>query len=465
MREGVQGQLREMAAILTAVRGRLAVLSANLPDEEAELEGEVSIPGLRSVIACILADSIEPAIRDLLAASEPDAPIVSIDSTKPDRPPEKGGPGKKGLWTRLEVKLPKLLGRGQSERREADELFQELTLLQPEERPAALAGARFHRLILVDRLLERSQAALPSDPTEAEELATLAAEVAARLGQAAESTEGRVRAVCTVANARRIRGDIEAAEQALSEATLFAVSTEEHAHLGRALALLRWEQGRLEEAATFLERAADFWASEDWPQEEAACRVLRALLALEEGNVCGAIWGVHDALPLLVDPWLLVYGGLAYALGLAERGQAQAARRQRAECAELVPLAPAGALRFARQLEARIALSLGEYAAAETTLEELRRQALEERRLSEAAVATLDLARLDAERGGERGKAEKRVAELEATFADESLEGLLAALRGFPVQLFASGSTASLIRVTTLRLLHSLGVRSALPFA
>jgi hypothetical protein len=475
--KAVREQLRAMAAVLTGVRGRLAELCADLPEEEAELEGEEGSPGLRSVVLCILTDSLEPAIRDLLAASEPECQPAPAASSKVD------APGYSSLFRRLEVKLPKFLARGQSERREADELIQELTSIAGAERPAALEDARFHRLTLVDRLLERAQDALPSDPAGAEDLATLAAAIAERLANVEESIEGRVHAVCTIAKARRIGGQIGAAEGDLSEATLYAASSEEHAHLSRALALLRWEQGRLDDAAALLERAAELWAAEDWPQEEAACRVLRGLLTLDEGKVADAVWMVRDALPLLVDPWLLAYGGLVFALGLAERGQATAARQQREESAKLVPLIPMAAVRFARQLEAKIALSLGELVAAETELEELRQQALEERWLPEAAVATLDLARLDVERmgGAERWAAasqaqrkatkratKKRVAELESTFAGVSLEGVAAALRGFPDQLPAGeslqGFTAALMAVF-LRVLRLRGVRSApLPF-
>jgi len=130
---------------------------------------------------------------------------------------------------------------------------------------------------------------------------------------------------------------------------------------------------------------------------------------------------------------------------------------------------PAAAYLFARQLEAKIALSLGEHDAAEELLEEVRREAFERRWLPEASVATLDLARLDAESGRDRERAKKRASELEATFAEtESLNGFVGALREYPDQLPPGDSlqefTASLV-ATCLRLLRLRGVRSApLPF-
>lgn len=82
---GIQDQLRAMAVILTAVRERLAGLSASLPEEDGELEAEATGPGLRSVVECILADSVEPAIRDLLAAagSEGEPAALAAKTSRP----------------------------------------------------------------------------------------------------------------------------------------------------------------------------------------------------------------------------------------------------------------------------------------------------------------------------------------------------------------------------------------------
>src|SRR4051794_12637569 len=66
----LQEQLRAAAAVLTAVRSRLANMCSSLPEEEPEPEGEGSGPGLQSVVSCILTDAIDPAIRDLLRAAE-----------------------------------------------------------------------------------------------------------------------------------------------------------------------------------------------------------------------------------------------------------------------------------------------------------------------------------------------------------------------------------------------------------
>jgi len=123
-----------------------------------------------------------------------------------------------------------------------------------------------------------------------------------------ENREGQAHALCGLAHARRLGGDLSGAEQALSEAMIFACCAGEEAELGRALALLRWEQGRMLEARALLVEAEALWADDEEPHEEAACRVLRALLAVEKGRAPDAVELLHDGLPLLVDPGLHAYG-------------------------------------------------------------------------------------------------------------------------------------------------------------
>src|SRR5262249_59550199 len=100
---------------------------------------------------------------------------------------------------------------------------------------------------------------------------------------------------------------------------------------------------------------------------------------------------------------------------------------------------------------------------------ELRREALERRWLPEAALATLALARLDAEGG--RGPESESAAELEAAFGAAGAEGLanvLAALRDVPASLPPGESPWDFtvaLAASLLRLLRPRGERSApLPF-
>jgi hypothetical protein len=70
-----QAQLRQIATDLEAIRFRLEGVRASLPvpsSEAAMLVGELEMDistEVRSVIECVLNDSILPAIRDLLEAA------------------------------------------------------------------------------------------------------------------------------------------------------------------------------------------------------------------------------------------------------------------------------------------------------------------------------------------------------------------------------------------------------------
>lgn len=64
-----QAELRKIAEDLKVVRERLRVVQESLPGAPDRGDDEMDIATeLRSVIDCVLVDSIGPALRDLLAA-------------------------------------------------------------------------------------------------------------------------------------------------------------------------------------------------------------------------------------------------------------------------------------------------------------------------------------------------------------------------------------------------------------
>ena len=65
--EDIQPRLRVAVESLERVQTELQEIADGLPEEDAEADGEVS---LRAVIECVLADRLQPAVRDLRAAME-----------------------------------------------------------------------------------------------------------------------------------------------------------------------------------------------------------------------------------------------------------------------------------------------------------------------------------------------------------------------------------------------------------
>ncbi len=70
----IREELRRLARDLESIRFRLWGIAAKLPGSDREEEAATDEPSVRSVIECVVTDSITPAIEDLARASgeEPD---------------------------------------------------------------------------------------------------------------------------------------------------------------------------------------------------------------------------------------------------------------------------------------------------------------------------------------------------------------------------------------------------------
>lgn len=67
--DAAQEQLLEFASRLAEIQDSLRSLAASLPPSGDDLEVQDAPSEIRSVIDCVLVDSIGPAIRDLRAAA------------------------------------------------------------------------------------------------------------------------------------------------------------------------------------------------------------------------------------------------------------------------------------------------------------------------------------------------------------------------------------------------------------
>jgi hypothetical protein len=66
----VREELRGLARDLESIRLRLWGIAARLPGSEGKGDVEPGEPSVRSVIECVVVDSLNPAIEDLMRAAE-----------------------------------------------------------------------------------------------------------------------------------------------------------------------------------------------------------------------------------------------------------------------------------------------------------------------------------------------------------------------------------------------------------
>jgi tetratricopeptide (TPR) repeat protein len=307
------------------------------------------------------------------------------------------------IWSNLELS-PETVAERERRREAAGRLFAELTSVPPARQSELLRQARFLSLDLLDLLLESSQEAQPADPARAEELSHLAARLAATLSEEEpEAAAALPRAFCLGANARRLRQDVTGADAMLARAAPFVEFPGERALYCRIAALVRWEQGRPDEADALLRHAARLFAEEGLVAEEACSLGLLGLLQMEQS-------GLGDPLPALLDGWVEISReirpavalrvALSAAVCLADRGQADRARMKLREAWRLSREVgdPREQLR-ASWLEARVLGRLGDREEALQMLESVRLRLFLEPSPAEAALVSIDLGLVLAESG------------------------------------------------------------------
>lgn len=239
-------------------------------------------------------------------------------------------------------------------------------------------------------------------PLESPEQALVCAEIALEVGEALREkafleSDAKVRAACLRGTAQRLKGELAEAERSFNLARIHLEDVSPVRPLFcRSLALLRWEQHRLDEAMGLLQHSVWLWLlTADGGREAAACQLLLGLLESET-----AVAGL--AIPRLSHgrrrsrperhPWLSLCGGFTLARLLAEHGEEQRGREVLAQTMKLYAL-----VRDERQtlqgcrLEGAARAVLGEIGEAENILEGVRRKHLERRDLAELALTSLEL--------------------------------------------------------------------------
>jgi tetratricopeptide (TPR) repeat protein len=284
----------------------------------------------------------------------------------------------------------------QARKAEAARQFEELMGMSAEEWLGALQAPGFRSSEFLDTLLEQCHARQLLNPRQAAEIGRLAAQLAADL---IEEEEGPVehlhRALCLEMNALRLAGEVK--EEHLGRMAVSPSSRENRAFYCRLLAIVRWEQGRADEAAALLQYAEALYRH-GLPSEQGVCLALRGLLAAEEDNVGDALPCLHQGWALMdrdLRPQLALRVALSLSFCFAAASQEEQARCFYDEALRLLPVLrdPEETVRV-MWLQARVLARLGQKGEARDLLQSVLRALGAENSLAEAILAGLDLALL-----------------------------------------------------------------------
>lgn len=286
----------------------------------------------------------------------------------------------------------------------AEELLAELLAAPtPEACCHLFAQERFQSLGLAELLLQRSAEAQRRATREALRLARLARHLAPRLEPPEVAARILASARCLEGNAHRLSGDHELAAEAFVCTVPALVEPAERAVFLRGLGLVRWEQGRPDEALALVCSAVWLFEEIEDVSEQATTSLLQGVLLTELGFAQAAaeflvIFPLPDRHPALCGRAALHLAGAVepdypnrndYTRYLLEKG------------VSVYPLLAGDTeeLTSLYRLEARVQAKLGRREEARATLGGLRQHHLETRDLPELALTTLDLLALQAAAG------------------------------------------------------------------
>jgi tetratricopeptide (TPR) repeat protein len=212
----------------------------------------------------------------------------------------------------------------------------QLLAASPMNRPELARSEGFRDLSLADLLLERAAAAQPHDLTTSEELARLAFLIAEPIVAdrwAGRANDVKARACVLAGNVRRLNRESVGAEEMFRKAVFYLTGPpdcRERAFYCRNLALLREDQGQLDEAVSLLWRAALIYRENAEPREEGCCLAQLGFLFLEEERIERAIPPLTQACQALQLPDdAVLYVRCALALAYCHAALAEGEKSQR----------------------------------------------------------------------------------------------------------------------------------------
>jgi tetratricopeptide (TPR) repeat protein len=298
------------------------------------------------------------------------------------------------------------------EGRQAPELWSRLAdLPHAEQLREVEADEDFHAWGLCQLLLQKSREATFSDPTRGVELANLALRVVRHLGKAYDPSwvmDLRARCFAYLGNARRVLGELRSAEDAFVKAEVClgrstSGNLEVQAEILDLKSSLRRAQRRLDEALELVDQALSLYREAGETHGIGKALLQKAKILEETGALAEAIDLLHritGEIEPAREPQLAAYArfNLLSCLVWAERfneaedllPEIRTASQEAAQPLDLVRL---------RWIEGLIDLGLGRRGPAEAAFREVRREFLERSMGYDAALVSLDLARLFAQEG------------------------------------------------------------------
>jgi len=228
-------------------------------------------------------------------------------------------------------------------RRSINALIDELASLSPRAAAERINDdPEVRSLEIARRLIDRSAAARPERPYESANLGSMALYILELLSSE-EVGSVAVEASCMLAHVRRRERDLSRAELALQSAAHLVAGPEDSAHHLRSFAILRWDQGRCDEAVGLLIRAERLFRDAGLPREASTTTQLLVLLYAEmgEGPEAIGLFKQLDQAEPTVRPWLSARSALVAAFWLAhlsDLAQPEEALAALAKGISLIPL-------------------------------------------------------------------------------------------------------------------------------
>ncbi len=286
---------------------------------------------------------------------------------------------------------------------ETSRRLERLLAATPAVRSELLRSEELRDLSLAGALLARAEAAQPGNPGRSEELARLAFAVAEPMVQdrwVGRANDVKARACVLVGNVRRMKRDREGADEMFSKAVFHLTgppTCRERSFYCRNLALLRADQGQVDEAVGLLWRAALIDRENGELRDEGYGLAQLGFLFLEEEQVERAVPPLTracQALPMPDDAVLYVRCALALSYCHASLGESERSRRYLAAARGLYPLLPAGEPKAqAAWLEGKVMALTGAPEDAAVLLDDARRDFIAAGKIHVAARVSMDLVR------------------------------------------------------------------------